>query len=519
MTARDADGREDHRFFVLAAASTVAAVAIVFVLAPTRFRFWYDSWTYFELARSFGRDFYAVSTVREFQTGSPYSSAFPPLWPAIIATFSRLGFGMFGSYLASFISFGLFAAAAERFARRLFARPGVGLLSVLLLLAFPGMRWDLAGGGSFALFLCLVALLGNLLFELDPRSNPHAVRLGAIAGCIVMLRFDALPAALAALLCGVALGMRRSRLLILCVSFALFISPWVLYSWSHFHQPFVTDNRAVALAIDPDAYVMDYHPSPRPVLRDDPAAWAAKLLVHIPIIGRALLDAVVQSVFFIPIWIAAAVAAFARARRAHLASGTVPAVLRSRPWLALATVAMAPIAAYVVTGYQESRYFSTFIWLGELAALGLLTAVVSPRTGLVVAALVCAAGIAKSASLLRYLPQGHPLAIMRAQLSTSDADSLVSCLRSAGAKPEEGILFQTNVALLNGYRFGALTGWRASPPPRNWSALTPEQRATFARTFHLSFVLDTLPSASDRLPSAPLPGCALAVRRLTGEWK
>jgi hypothetical protein len=518
MIAQNAEGGEDGRFFVLAAASTAAAVAIVFVLAPTRFHFWYDSWTYFELARSFGRDFYAVSTIREFQTNSPYSSAFPPLWPAIIATFGLFGVGMFGSYLASFISFGLFAAAAERLARRVFARRGVGLLSVLLLLAFPGMRWDLAGGGSVALSLCLLALLGRILFDFDPRSYLHAVLIGAIAGCMVMLRFDALPAALAALLCGVAFGMRRSRLLVLGVSFALCISPWVLYSWSHFHQPFVTDNRAVALALDPDAYVMDYHPTQRPALRDDPAAWAAKLVVHMPILARALFNALVQSVFFLPIWVAAAVAAVARVRRAHLANGAVPAALLSRPSLALAAIGVAPIAAYVVTGYQESRYFSSFIWMGELAALGLLTAVVSPRTRVVVAGLACAAGLGKSVSLLRYLPQGNPIAIMGAQLSTSDADSLVSCLRHAGANPHEGILFQTNVALLNGYRFGALTGWRASPPPRNWSALTPEQRATFARTFRLSFVLDTLPSASDRLPSAPLPGCALAVRRLTGEW-
>jgi hypothetical protein len=324
-----------------------------------------------------------------------------------------------------------------------------------------------------------------------------------------MLRFDAAPACLVALLCGVALGFRGRRIVVMTAAFALVISPWVVYSWTHFHTPFATDNRAVALALDPDAYVMDFHPAAMPILRDDPTAWLRKLFVHVPIVALAVWDAVRQSVFFIPAWIAAGLALYATRRNAAHSEA-----LRSRPFLAFIAVAFAPIAAYVVTGYQESRYFSTLVWIGELVALTLLLAALTPRRRYLAVAVICAAGVVKSVSLARYVAQAPPLASMRQQVSTSDTDSLAACLRGAGAQPADGILFRTNVGLLNGYRFGALSGWRAAPPPRNWSALTPAQQELFVAKYRIAFVLDTLPLGPDRLPSMPVAGCPTSVRRL-----
>ena len=38
-----------------------------------------DAWTVYELAQTVGGDFFRASTVREYATGSDYSSAFAPL--------------------------------------------------------------------------------------------------------------------------------------------------------------------------------------------------------------------------------------------------------------------------------------------------------------------------------------------------------------------------------------------------------------------------------------------------------
>ena len=366
-----------------------------------------------------------------------------------------------------------------------------------------------------ALFLCFLALLGSLYLRLDPDSWLHAAGNGAIAGLMVMLRFDAMPAALVALIAAPLLGLRGRRLALMVLVFSIVISPWVVYSWSHFHTPFATDNRSVALAIHPDAYVLDYHSAPKPTLGDQPVAWLTKLLIHLPIVGASLADAIVRSVFLLPLFVIAG-ALYARQRGGERGSpATVFARLRSRPVLALVAVVLAPMAAYLVTGYQESRYFSPFIWLAELLALGTALALSTAVSRRVIVVVACIAGVGKSIALARYVPAANPLAAMRAQLSRSDVDGAVGCLRRVGAAPGAGVLFLTNVGLLNAYRFGAMTGWRASPIPRNWMALTPAERESFVRRFHLTFVMDTLPAGPARLATAPLDGCAEPLRRLS----
>ena len=223
------------------------------------------------------------------------------------------------------------------------------------------------------------------------------------------------------------------------VVFALVVSPWVAYSWTHFHAPFATDNRAVALALDPDAYVMDFHTTVMPMLRDDPVAWLRKLLVHSPIVALAAWQAAIQSVFLIPIALAALATLASSAARLRAGSGLTS--LQSKPFVAFLAVALAPIAAYVVTGYQESRYFSTVVWVGELTALVLLLPALTPGRRQAVVAVICAGGVFKSVALARYVPQSPPLAAMRSQVSTADTDSLVTCLLAAGAQPVDGVLF------------------------------------------------------------------------------
>src|SRR2546430_16898254 len=72
-----------------------------------------DAWTTYELANTIGGDFYRENTAREHFTGSLYSSAFPPLWPLIIALFTPLTHTIYGSHIAAFLSYGGLADAAQ----------------------------------------------------------------------------------------------------------------------------------------------------------------------------------------------------------------------------------------------------------------------------------------------------------------------------------------------------------------------------------------------------------------------
>ena len=103
-------------------ALSLVALAIAFPAIDRFSHFSADSWTVYELAHSVGGDFFRANTVREFRTGSAYSSAVAPLWPIVVSLFTRITATIYGSYLASFLAYTAFAAAAELFARRAFGR-------------------------------------------------------------------------------------------------------------------------------------------------------------------------------------------------------------------------------------------------------------------------------------------------------------------------------------------------------------------------------------------------------------
>ncbi len=505
--------RGEQRLHGIAAVSLATGIVLFFVLGPIRYHYWADSWSYYELAQSIGNNFYAVRTIREFSTAGHQSSAYPPLWPLIIAVLSRVGFGALSLYIAAFLSYGAFALAAERLSTRLFSIRGIGLLSALTLLAFTGMRWDIGGGGSISLFLCFLALAGSRLLSLDIANARHAATLGVLAGLMIMLRFDAVPAALVVLVAGVAMGIRRRPLAVLALVFVVAISPWILYSWTHFHTPFVTDNRVVALSLDPHAHVLDFHATPAPTLADDPAAWFRKLVVHVPLIANATSVAVGESVFLLRLGAVGVVAWCLRGRVPVLVDAPVPGQLRSAAFLALVAAALAPLVAYVITGYAENRYFSTFIWISELIALGFIFTLTPARFRVWVCAFLGAAGVIKSAAMVRYIHEGTPLDNMRAQFNRADVDSIAACMQRAGAGPDEGVFFRTHYRLTTAWRLSPLTHVRAAPEPRNWLRSTPEQRLAFLRKYNLTFVYDSAPGGGDRFPAQPVPGCPQYLRR------
>jgi len=89
----------------------------IFSLSDTPFN--PDSWMYYELSNSICHDFYHVTVWRAFDSMIPFSRAFPPVWPSVIAIVNKLsGLGIYSGYFANFVIVGIFAAIAELIARR-----------------------------------------------------------------------------------------------------------------------------------------------------------------------------------------------------------------------------------------------------------------------------------------------------------------------------------------------------------------------------------------------------------------
>lgn len=469
-----------------------------------------DAWTAYELANTIGGDFYRENTAREYFTGNLYSSAFPPLWPLIIALFTPLTHNIYGSYLAACVAYGAFALAAEQFGRRAFGQRGVGLLSALLISHFMGFRGELVSGRDRPLVLFELALLGSLLLGLEHASRRRVALLGVVAGAMVMTRFDALPAALLVLAGAPVLGVRRGRLVLLLAGFAVAVSPWIVYSLSHFHVPFASSNRWIAISLE-RGDVYDYYVQRPRTLFDAPAAWIGKLLRNVRPITLALVEAVKQSVF-LPVLIPL-VALKAWLPGAPPESAGAPLDRRALALFVLAT--LAPFAGYFVTGYHEQRYFSVAIWVAELFALAYLARGGDRVFRMVIVALAVSGVLL---TLVRpFVSHGRtPLESMHHQLDRSPVDTLVNCLRRAGAIPSNAVLFQMSRTLLPlPWTFGALTGWRVLPLPTNWSLLDRSEREMFMRTFRATFVVGTpvLPVEPGGLAEVPVD-CPIPLHRV-----
>lgn len=459
-----------------------------------------DSWGYFELARSFATDPYAIGTWRSYSSAIPYSSAFPPLWPLLIAGVDRFtGLGIYSGYLLNAALFIAFVLVAEAGVRDAFGRRWLGAASALLLFAFPPFQTELLAARAIPLQLLLLAatLWAMTRRELSPLTR--AVTLGLLAGLLLMTRFDALFLAGGLVLAAAFLARDWRALPIAALAALLPLMPWMLYSLATFGQPFATDNAQVALSVDPREFVTNFHVQPPPSLADAPLQWAWKLVLHLPALVAAVLLVAVNA---LPGTLLAT-SALRHSGRAGLSLR-----IRDGEWwrsprgrLALLIVlTLLPVGAYLITGYFNERYFSATVWLSGLGALLVLTD--NPRAGdprMFGACAALAVLFSLKVTLAPMVREGwswaaQPLVGLDADLRDARRfRPLLDCLDPA--RPRIAVLFADPTAAAH---FGAISGHRAAMQPRNWSTLDADEVAEFLRRHEIGYAL---PDARLRFPA------------------
>lgn len=501
---------------LLVIAAVLVPLLLSVIVAP---RYSPDSWAFYELSKTIFGDFFRFSHWRSYASDTPYSAAFPPLYPTMIAVVdSALGTGArTGLYLA-FAAFAGFALASERIGRRVTGAAWIGLAAPLVLLFGPNMLLaELAAGRTIPLQLLLYALVLLGLLAGRTIGLGRSVVIGFVSGLAVMNRFDAVLLPLLAAAMIARLTRSPARALAALAGAAVAVSPWVFYSLTCFGTPFATDNGDIAVQIDPLAYVTDWWPSPPPTLAAEPMAWTAR---------------VVRNVFAYAYTAASLVASPLGAVGAALLAMTAgPVVLAGRPrrigqgigilaGFALFTALM--MAPQVLTGYLEHRYFSAVVWSGLLTvACWSLLAGGSLHQRRLFARLAC--GVVGIASVA--LAAGHLMEASRAgELdpagwaefeAPADLSRLQACL---SASPDARVLVvgDDNFAA----RAGALARITTMMEPRNIARarLGPAGARAFVEAFAVDFVLVRDPvqdaAAHQRYPMRRTPGCALPLYRV-----
>ena len=470
----------------------VAVTVLVFAAGVYAPNFIVDSWSYVELSKTVFHDFFRFSTLRQFESTSPYSNSFPPLWPVLLALAGKvLNLGIFNGYLLNLLICIALLAVLMRLFRNIGFPGWLGAVCYLAILGFTPFLGDALAAKSHALSLAL--LTGTLAILFGARLTHARVALaGMLMGLGCLTRFDAMPTAC---FLGLLFAARtatpdepwRRRAITAAVYFAAFavvLSPWVAYGMKHFGKPFPSDNvRQATRAVGGN--VLDYFEKPPPSdLARNPRKWIAGL---ISVKARKVASSFVRTsaASALPVLLVFVLAVWGAVRRRPRLP--VPAA-----WFDVLALILIPIVLLptILAGYEDSRYFATpalflfAILLGALFAFDpggwktrraamLLAAFTLPLVPAVVNPLRSHRGGLFSPAEAKDLISATPEMLRVAAAVQSDA----------GGQPHRLILSLDELATA---RYGALTGDSVTVMPR----LSGHSFTSFARDWHVTHVYD-----------------------------
>lgn len=482
-------GREPRWWAGLLWLLIACIITILFFARLPYPRYTPDSWAYLELSKTVFGDFYRFVHLRSFWTQDLYSSAFPPLWPTLIATaHAFFGYDVRNQYVLAFAAFGAFVWLSELTIRRAFESKWVGASTAILLIAQPGFVGELTGGRSIPLQLLLYALLLYVLVTRPVKRLRDGLYIGVIAGLAVMNRFDALPFTAAIILMVAVLSRSVAVSMIAFAGVLAILSPWIAYSLNTFGVPFATDSRDVALAVDENVYATDWWPEKLTKLSDDPIAWVVKVSRNLLPFLRA---GVLSLGFLLPLgvglllllnWLISRTSSIQKnfATSDHERD-------RFRVLIGFLMALWLSTSANVVTGYFDSRYFAAVTWL-TFTILFISTqwrlALMHHRAivgflFLGASCLLAALGVARAIAILL---------ISAPWVSGSFANPIIDRQIRNCIAPDSRILVVDNNTLAS--RMGALQDIPSLMIPQNlWDGrLDPEKLSDFITSFSVRYV-------------------------------
>ena len=452
-----------------------------------------DSWSYLELSKTVSTDFYRFNTLRQFENPSPYSAAFPPLWPILLAGARWIAdLGIYTGYaLNCLVCIGLLAGLMRLFQR--IGLPGwAGAASYLLLLGFPPFFQDALGAKTGPL-ACALLIAALVLLCAETVSVARVAAGGLLMGLACLTRFDAVAAAC---LLGAAFAVRaylpRRRLVRAAVMAAIYfavlgisLAPWAVFGMRHFGKLFPNDHSRQILRAQL-GNGLDYYETPPPAdLSQSPGKWVAGLLkFKLPSVLFGFYDAAFQSA--IPPLLGMVLVVWGAARPRAPAAAPVRFIIVA---LALIPALLLPTVA---AGYRDSRYYSAPVLLLFAVLLVFLVTLTpgawtSRRIALLLLACTLPLGADYEEPLLSASNGVIPLSISKAMVpisATPEMQALTEAVRrdSKGA-PHRLILTTGYIATA---RYGALTGEPVSLMPR----FDHGSFAAFARDWHITHVYD-----------------------------
>lgn len=419
-----------------------------------------DSWTYFELAKTvFGSDFYKFNTYRSYFSES-YSASFPPGYPFLLAL-SHLAFGenpLNAAVINIIVTLLIWIVVI-----RLTSKLGVSQLAAVML-ATSLVLWPFYLDEVFSGRAIPAALLLFLL-GFNAYSSGTLFRSGLWFGFSALIRFDYL---VYAIFSQIAIGLldsrHRRKLILMPVGFLTGLSPWVIYSLSHFGKVWVSDNSWIAMSAFP-AFVLDFPAASTVTVLDNPKMWILRVSDNILPLAHSLRLSAIKfpaliflGVFFIL---------------------CLPRFIGSVRWKLMLVIALicASLLPYLLTGYFDNRYFAAVFLCTAIVLMRSIETTLGNRLQwkVYLVGLVATLMISLFAGVL-YLAKKSWHGIDRLDNPDPMAHYLEQIKVCQEKTPKTVYVFADHMLAA---RYGAITGYRAAMLPSNFSRMTEEEKGKY----------------------------------------
>ena len=307
-----------------------------------------DSWSYYELAKTFfNGNFYQFNTYRSYFSYET-SASFPFGYPALLAVINSIfiwnpvNAAYFNVLLAS-----ISVILIQRISIHLKLSSIASLALIIGLTFFPAYMDEIVSGRSIP--LAVVLTLTGILILLKSDSSYKLILAGTFFGISVLVRFDFLFHAWLGMTLTLFLFKRNLTGYIYSnIGFFIGISPWIIFSYLYFDKIWISDNSWVTISAK-SAYVLDYPAHASTTLFDDPITWLKKLSENgVRVVRQATHGLHDQPLILLLVTYSAI---YASRKRKTLYDYKL--------FIFVSLVALfASLLPYLLTGYVDKRYFA-----------------------------------------------------------------------------------------------------------------------------------------------------------------
>ena len=435
-----------------------------------------DSYSYYDISRTFGTEFGRISTIRQYVTKSDYNCSFPYVWPFLIfLTDTLTGLGMASGTVLNCLLMLLTAVSFCAVSRHFSGSLLCGAVTAFLLFCNAGYLEEAYAGRSIPLAILLTT--GAVSFSCEffltkPKKYSTVILIGMLAGLNAMTRFDEisiLTFLVPVVFLSAESGKRLKSVLLYGISAGVFLFPWCVYCMKHFGTPYFSDNNGTIWQVTAQVPSYVFLPeAPVQTFWNAPAVWCRQMLQNTADTFRMAFSIAGNLLQMCLIFLIAGTYQSAKNVSEDLTIHKFFRILlpeNRRLWYLTGAVCLyttAKLLLYALVGYILPRYETEPVFLLCFVLLLMLyRQFPSGKTG-ILKLLVPAVLLLNSGRFTDRLTAGI-------KPDNSWIPELNTALTQNAESSSDSVLI---LGRMEGFSFGALTGWKTYVTPVNVSPET-----------------------------------------------